>query len=279
MKKLINKQLLLLAVLFMAFSCSVTDQEDPKSIEAIPLEIQAKIQDMGFDVNDIIRYNNGYLVEGDIYLNDEIIAESLENASLPDQEQYRTSNLVTVSGSQRTIRVYLEPSLRSAVSGRYLTALRRARDRYNAVSGLRLRFVITTNSSSANIRIVGFSQGPDSQGRITLGSAGFPRFGNPFNQIRMNRFYYDTRGTLDQLATTMAHEIGHCIGFRHTDYFNRSISCGSGGNEGSGGVGAIRIPGTPSGADLAGNGSFMLACSGGNRPFTANDVTALKYLY
>lgn len=280
MRKLIKAQLVLLAIVFIGFSCSVTEQEEPGNIEEVPLDVQAKIQDMGFDVNGIIKYEDGYLVEGDIYLNDDIIAETLENASLPNQEQYRTSNLVSVSGSSRTIRVWLEPAMRTAAGGRYLTALTTARNRYNNVSGLRLRFAITTNRSSANIRIVGFSQGPDSQGRIVLGSAGFPRFGNPHNEIRMNRFYYDTRGTVNDLATTIAHEIGHCIGFRHTDYFNRAISCGGPfDNEGSGGVGAIHIPGTPTGADLAGNGSYMLACAGGNRPFTTNDVRALQFLY
>ena len=85
----------------------------------------------------------------------------------------------------------------------------------------------------------------------------------------------------DGIATIIAHEMGHCIGFRHTDYFDRSISCGGGtSNEGDGGVGANHIPGTPTGADLQGNGSWMLACTdGSNRDFTNADVTALNYLY
>jgi hypothetical protein len=76
----------------------------------------------------------------------------------------------------------------------------------------------------------------------------------------------------------MAHEMGHCIGFRHTDYMNRAYSCGgSTYNEGSAGVGAIHIPGTPTGPSAS---SWMLACSnGGNRPFTSADRTALNYLY
>ena len=73
--------------------------------------------------------------------------------------------------------------------------------------------------------------------------------------------------------------MGHCIGFRHTDYMNRSYSCGcSAVNEGASSVGAILIPGTPSGPD---SGSWMLSCigSGQNRPFNNNDKTALSYLY
>ena len=49
-------------------------------------------------------------------------------------------------------------------------------------------------------------------------------------------------------------------------------------NEGASTVGAILIPGTPTGPDAA---SWMLAClsSTTNRPFNNNDKTALSYLY
>jgi hypothetical protein len=72
--------------------------------------------------------------------------------------------------------------------------------------------------------------------------------------------------------------MGHCIGFRHTDYFDRSYSCGGAAdNEGDGGVGAIHIPGTPTGASAR---SWMLACSDGtDRPFNADDKVALAYVY
>ncbi|HLF45263.1 MAG TPA: M57 family metalloprotease, partial [Chitinophagaceae bacterium] len=79
----------------------------------------------------------------------------------------------------------------------------------------------------------------------------------------------------------ISHEIGHCIGFRHTDYMNRSYSCGGGAiNEGdvTSGVGAVNIPGTPTGPDPD---SWMLACLSAttNRPFNANDKIALHFLY
>ena len=81
------------------------------------------------------------------------------------------------------------------------------------------------------------------------------------------------------MASIVAHEMGHCIGYRHTDYMNRAYSCGGHhSNEGSAGIGAVWIPGTPTGPDA---NSWMLACigSGVNRPFTANDKVALNYLY
>jgi hypothetical protein len=72
----------------------------------------------------------------------------------------------------------------------------------------------------------------------------------------------------------MAHEIGHTIGFRHTDYQTRE-SCGSNTNEGSAGVGAIYIPGTPTGSDAT---SLMQSC-GPSRSLNNNDKIALDFLY
>ena len=59
----------------------------------------------------------------------------------------------------------------------------------------------------------------------------------------------------------------------------RKFSCGPGrgNNEGSGSVGAVYIPGTPTGPE---SGSYMLACSNGtDRPFTTGDRTALTTIY
>jgi hypothetical protein len=89
---------------------------------------------------------------------------------------------------------------------------------------------------------------------------------------------YGSNPNVQYVGSVIQHEIGHCIGFRHTDWMNRAYSCGSGGNEGgTQNPGAIQIPGTPSGPD---SGSWMLACSnGGNRTFNSNDRIALNYLY
>jgi hypothetical protein len=120
------------------------------------------------------------------------------------------------------------------------------------------------------------------ENRGVLGSAGFPTSGgNPYSQIAMSGILQSTYGLgVNGIATIMAHEMGHCIGFRHTDYFNRAISCGgSTSNEGDGGVGAVHIPGTPTGATAAAK-SWMLACTdGSNRPFNNDDKTALNALY
>jgi hypothetical protein len=181
---------------------------------------------------------------------------------IAEVEQYRTTNLVTATN---TIKI----SISSQLPASYVAALDEAIARYNAEN---LTLVFSRVTSGANISIV---KGNGSY----LASAGFPTSaGAPHNQIKVNSRAIGNQPQ-STVATILAHEIGHCIGFRHTDYMDRSYSCGgSPTNEGASTVGAIHISGTPTGPD---SGSFMLACigSGQNRPFNNNDRTALSYLY
>ena len=85
---------------------------------------------------------------------------------------------------------------------------------------------------------------------------------------------------MDVNEHVITHELGHTIGFRHSDYYNRAISCGgAASNEGAAGVGAILIPGTPSTATVG--GSIMNSCfrSTETGELTSSDITALNYLY
>jgi hypothetical protein len=275
MKKSLYFFVLMLSASVTFYSCEPAD-ENAKTDYSVPQDIIAKIESLGFDVTDKVptRFENGYLVEGDIYLTDADLLTMAPQRHLPIAEQYSTNQLVT--GTPRNITVYI-PS--GSFSAAYISALDVAISRYNA-EGLVLTFSRVTSSTGANIVFSRLSKGDERRG--VLGSGGFPTSsGNPYGQIKMSGILQSTYGlSINGIATIMAHEIGHCIGFRHTDYFNRAISCGgSAANEGDGGVGANLIPGTPSGATLSAK-SWMLACTdGGDRPFNADDKTALKYLY
>lgn len=239
----------------------------------IAQETLAKIKNLGFSTSDVRKVDDGYLVEGDIVLNDEVLNNQPEYSLLRvgDEEQYRTTNLV--KNLPRTITIAV-----SNLGTAYVQGADLAISRYNALS-LQLKFQRIT-SGKADITIVGFNQGP-SGGYITLGSSGFPtRKGNPYSQIKMNtnQYAYGSNPDVKYVGSVIQHEMGHCIGFRHTDYMDRSYSCGgSAVNEGASNIGAIHIPGTPTGPDP---NSWMLACSnGGDRTFNSNDKTALNYLY
>ncbi len=255
------------------YSCKKASNTDV-SATPISADVQAKITALGFSATNVVKTDNGYLVEGDITLTDELLNSTPSQMLLriAGNEQYRTTNLV--SALPRVIKVLVTGLGTAFVQGTDL-----AISRYNAL-GLKITFQRIT-SGTANITIQGFNQGP-SGGFITLGSSGFPTGGNPFNLIKMNTNAqaYGSNPNVNYVGSVIQHEIGHCIGMRHTDYYNRAISCGgTATNEGASNIGAILIPGTPSTATLAA-GSWMLACSnGGDRTFNANDVIGLNYLY
>jgi len=248
----------------MLFACRknvATEQAATPSEEAL-----SKIYNLGFSNKNVSMDEDGnYVVEGDIVLSaaDLEVAPEMQFLRVGYAEQYRTYNLVT-----RLPRV-ISVSISSKLPSSYVAALNEAITRYNAEN---LLVTFKRVSSGANISIV------KANGNY-LASAGFPNtLGNPYNQIKVNA---NAIGNQPQatVASILAHEMGHCIGFRHTDYMDRAFSCGGQTvNEGASTIGAVFIPGTNPNADP---NSWMLSCigAGQNRPFNANDKTALGYLY
>jgi hypothetical protein len=247
----------------MALSSCEKKQEIVAKNE-ISQEAVKQINALGFSARNAQQVKDGILVEGDILLTKEMLNSKPESSFLRvgEEEQYRTINIVRLP---RTINIAVSPGLPS----QYVTATDEAINRFNN-AGTQLIFrrvtfgadmVISANNLEGN----------------SLARAGFPSNGNPFHEIIVDAWKLRDRDwNVPYLASLLAHEIGHCIGFRHTDYMNRQ-SCGEWVNEGYGIEGAVLIPGTPAGVD---SNSWMLACIPfGNRPFTANDLTALRYLY
>ena len=290
MKKMIG----ILAFAGLLAACS--DSNDAEPFQLTAEEISA-IEAAGFSSDGAYRGDDGSLwIENDINLTLEQVQRMSPGGVV--NEQYGTDNLVNVGLGNRVISVWLEVETSGGGGGGgkgrgpnkttsgaaafpdvYSNALDEAISRFNA-QNINVQFVRAT-SSNADIVISRLSKGDERRG--VLGSAGFPTTsGDPYNSILMSGVLQSSYGlSTNGIATILAHEMGHCIGFRHTDYFNRAISCGgSPTNEGDGGIGANHIPGTTTGADLQGNGSWMLSCTdGSDRPFTTDDRDALSCLY
>jgi hypothetical protein len=273
------KSLLLASLVLFIISCE--NDEVLIKQEQITQDVINRISELGFSTDRVLKIEEGFLVEGDIILTNEDLnplPRNIFSRQAPTEtennshevQQYRTNNLVSVSGTSRTISVSLE--LKRIPAG-YSEAVDEMIRRFNS-ENLTLKF--SRVASGGNIRLI------DGTGSY-LASAGFPTSsGDPYNLVKINSRAIGSgtsNSKIQNIATILAHEVGHCIGFRHTDYMNRAYSCGgSATNEGDGGVGANHINGTPTGPD---DGSWMLSCigSGANRPFNANDKTALNALY
>jgi hypothetical protein len=231
--------------------------------EAENQEIKANLVQAGFPVDDI------QLVDGQVFVGNDAhvtLEASREMLQAPEgQEQYRTTNLM--SG---ITKICINPTSGFNSYSRLSAGLDAAIANYNSLG---LSFTMVRGPStgcSANITATTMSGAG--------GSAGFPSGGLPYGTINIGTGMSAYAASVNKHV--IAHELGHCIGFRHSDYYNRAISCGgAASNEGTAGVGAILIPNTPSTA--VSGGSVMNSCfsstSTGN--WTSSDITALDYLY
>jgi hypothetical protein len=239
----------------LAFGCAAEQDETQ--------EIMDNLAQAGFPANDIMVVEGKVYVGRDAHVTLEASREMIEPGEA-GPEQYRTTNLVVGK-----TKICVTPTVEFLLNLQLVTGLNLAIANFNNLP-LSFDFALgPTIGCDANIT----AAVEDGNG----GSAGFPSGGNPYGQINIGfDLIFESTDVIEHVIT---HELGHTIGLRHSDYYNRSISCNEGGNEGSGGVGAILIPGTPSTAVLG--GSIMNSCypSNSNGELTSTDVTALETLY
>jgi hypothetical protein len=251
----------------LAFGCGTSQPGTPDGTDDNQQIIDNLVQ-AGFPADDIRTYDGKVFVGNDAEVNLQASQEMLEvDPSAGGEEQYRTNNLVSTAITNICVNG-------AAFTGKFSTALTNAIANYNNL-GLRWHMTRTSGSTTGCSATI--------TARVSTGTggvSGFPSGGRPFNTINIGSGLQ--AGTFPTATVThvITHELGHCVGFRHSDFFNRSISCGGAAtNEGDGGVGAVLIPGTPSGATVG--GSVMNSCfrTSETGRFTSTDITALNALY
>jgi hypothetical protein len=248
----------------LAVSCGALMTGCGTEMQSENEEIISNLVEAGFPVEDIQVFDDQVYTGFDTHVTLAASRELLQPGK-ESLEQYRTTNLVGTGVS----KICVVPTSQFNSYSRLSAGLDLAIANYNGL-GLRLTFV----RGSA----------PDCDATInartmngTGGSAGFPSGGKPYGTINIGTGLQSYSDDVNEHVIT--HELGHCIGFRHSDYYNRAISCGSGGNEGASNVGAIHIPGTPTDARVG--GSVMNSCfrSSESGEWSSSDKTALDYLY
>jgi hypothetical protein len=219
----------------------------------------------GFPANDIMVVDGEVYVGRDAHVSYEASLEMLQ-AGKDTAEQYRTTNLVSSS----VTKICIIPTSQFNSYSTLSAGLDLAIENYNSQN---LQFTMV-RGSAADCSATISAKTANSTG----GSAGFPTGGKPYGTINIGTGLQSY--SVDVSEHVITHELGHCIGFRHSDYYDRSISCGgAASNEGASNVGAILIPGTPSDARVG--GSIMNSCfrASESGEWSSSDKTALSYLY
>src|SRR5437879_3428452 len=104
MKKILSLSSILLLASGVFFSCQ--DSQD-NSNQLVSDNVRSQLVGLGFDVVKFppVNFQNGYLVEGDIYLTSSDLATMKPATRVPVAEQYSTNQLVT--SLPRTVTVYM----------------------------------------------------------------------------------------------------------------------------------------------------------------------------
>ncbi len=263
----------------MALGCSVDPGSERELVELDPedevAEIVENLRLAGNPEQEIdVRDDGTVVLGGDAVVSLEASREMIGHAGHDDESdedghefrQYRTTNLVSPSVDTICING-------TALTGQLSTALDNAIANYTSQN-------LTFNM----LRTTGMAAGCDALITLSLingtgASSGFPAGGLPYDTVLMGDDILPGYG-LAAATHVLTHELGHCVGFRHSDYYDRSISCGGAAvNEGDADVGVVHIAGTPTTASW--NGSVMNSCynAGSTGQWTASDLTALSTLY
>jgi|GEM_PF-1418032 len=266
--KILNLSLLI--ILLIVVSCrKLSDNDKPKLTQN--QELLSYIKSLGFSESVIKDLGDEYQVDGDISFPKNMKIPSNKNIKVenplkivgrPKISQTYTGHLVDET-NRINIRIFINPNLTDLTN-----EINGAIDLWNNVENSAIYFsIVSSGSYDIEIRNASIN---------AHGKAYFPLNGSAGALVRINSESMANAGfTSIQKKTVIAHEIGHCIGFRHTDW--QGIESTNGVDDIGTQVTAIEVP------NAGGTDPNSIMNSGPNNTLagvlSAKDKLALINLY
>lgn len=201
MKINLKKIALLLSFSLLIFSCSkVNESEILETKSSHTNDVLNYIKSLGILQKDIVDVGNKFIVDGDIIFSKDMIVPKHNKLSKIDQ--FYSGDVVNLT-RQSDIRILVDPSMISQNS-----EISSAVNLWNNVNS-NLHFNIVT-AGDFDILITSVSN------TVYCGQGQFPSNGNPGNNVNINLDMVKD-DNYDQRTVNIAHELGHCIGFLHSN--------------------------------------------------------------
>jgi hypothetical protein len=243
-------QFIFLALSMFLLACT----KDRIATEAQPKDndpLVSYLEKQGFQKEKIVLKGDNFILDGDVIISKAEVEKRVANEANPERvpsgEHWRGAYLISNTYNSN-VRLYIDPAVPTA----WRSAIQGAVNNWNAVNGTRLGMSIVTSQSNSDTRIfMGFESASWIARAYLPGSNGRPGV-----SVEINSNYNSLPSSQKLFAIT--HELGHTIGFYHTNQ-----------NQG------IFIQGTPSVDANSVMNSFVLNWNG----FTAGDVLATQILY
>jgi hypothetical protein len=220
------RQASLLACLLVAIAAGCADGGRPLEPRSDP-RLRDRVVELGFRPDMIVDNGSTFLVEGDI----EISKHDLAAGGVPVGHGVRGRPILGGASYQyigdrtvlhaeypeRVLNVYISSLIRNS-HPEWARAVRAAMGDWNGLGGFNLRFVEVTSESAANILVTSYTYDVDE-----VAKSAWPSGGSPGAYVKINLGYRRGLGTGGQPVYFskifhMVHELGHTIGFRHTNY-------------------------------------------------------------